>query len=53
MGEKGIGAPIIARFLSNIYDMNESTITHQLANLKASGDYARRLNYRFLFELDR
>jgi hypothetical protein len=36
--DKGIGAPIVQRFLDGIPGINESSVTAQLANLKASGD---------------
>ena len=39
--EKGLGAPIILEFLAGIPGINKSIVTHQIANLKASGDYAR------------
>ena len=39
--DRGLGAPIIERFLTGIPGVNKSMITHQIANLKASGDYAR------------
>ena len=37
--QEGIGSPIIQRFLEGAPGINESSITAQLANLKASGDY--------------
>lgn len=35
----GIGWSIVLEFLSNIPGINKNTVTQQLANLKASGDY--------------
>jgi hypothetical protein len=35
----GIGAPIVIRFLSGVPKINESSVTAQLANFKASGNY--------------
>jgi hypothetical protein len=37
---KGIGEPLITDFLKGVPGINESTVKHQLANLKASGEYA-------------
>jgi ParB-like chromosome segregation protein Spo0J len=42
--DKGLGAPIIERFLTDVPGMKESVIKEQIANLKASGDYARIVN---------
>jgi len=38
---RGIGEHLIAKFLSDIPNINEAIIKEQLANLKKSGDYAR------------
>jgi hypothetical protein len=41
ISERGIGRRVVAEFLGNIPGVNEGTIQQHLANLKASGDYAR------------
>jgi len=40
-GESGIGREIVLRFLAGIPGINAGNVEQQLANLKASGDYAR------------
>jgi hypothetical protein len=37
--ERGLGREIIEEFLDGIPGINKKTVTQQLANLKASGDY--------------
>jgi hypothetical protein len=39
--DDGIGRKILVAFLGEIPGINEPSVQHQLANLKASGDYAR------------
>jgi hypothetical protein len=39
--EKGLGAPSIMNFYKGVDGIKESMVKHHLANLKASGDYAR------------
>jgi hypothetical protein len=39
--ERGMGQPPIVRFLKDVPGVNDGTVQQQLANLKASGDYAR------------
>jgi hypothetical protein len=39
--EKGLGRELILNFLADVPGVNENSVTQQLANLKASGDYAR------------
>lgn len=39
--DKGIGAPILAKFFKDVPHMTEGVINSQLSNLKSSGDYAR------------
>lgn len=39
--EKGLGVPLILKFYKGIDGIKESVVTNHLANLKASGDYAR------------
>jgi hypothetical protein len=39
--DRGLGEPIIAEFLHGIHGISAHVIRQQLANLKASGDYAR------------
>ena len=43
-GEKGIGAHMILSFYKGIDGINKNLVTEHLANLKASGDYARIIN---------
>ena len=38
---RGVGSDLIHQFLENVPGMNQNIIKQQLANLKASGDYAR------------
>jgi hypothetical protein len=38
--DKGIGEPIVTKFLDGVPSISESTVKHQLANLKSSGEYA-------------
>lgn len=38
---KGLGEPIVTKFLSSVPGMGEAIVKQQIANLKASGDYAR------------
>lgn len=40
-GEKGMGREVITDFLKGTAGINEGSVQQQLANLKASGDYAR------------
>lgn len=40
-GKVGLGEPIITRFLKDVPGINKASVTAQLANLKASGDYQR------------
>jgi ParB/RepB/Spo0J family partition protein len=40
-GRDGLGYALILRFLEGVPGINESAVTAQLANLKASGDYQR------------
>lgn len=39
--DNGLGEPIITDFLVGVPGVNKNTVLQQLANLKASGDYAR------------
>jgi ParB/Sulfiredoxin domain len=39
--DKGLGQSIIVKFLERVPNINDSTVQQALANLKASGDYAR------------
>lgn len=39
--EKGLGHECVLRFFEGVPAIHESVVNHQLANLKASGDYAR------------
>ena len=39
--EKGLGAEAVLSFYHGIDGLNQSIVTHHMANLKASGDYAR------------
>jgi hypothetical protein len=41
LGDEGVGWTVILAFLHDIPGINAYSIKHQLANLKASGDYAR------------
>jgi hypothetical protein len=40
-GARGIGEPMILRFLADVPGVNKNTVTEHLAILKASGDYVR------------
>lgn len=42
--EDGIGGRIIVKFLEGVPDINTNTVKQALANLKASGDYARLIH---------
>jgi len=39
--EDGLGWRVLLHFLGDIPGINSGSVIHQLANLKASGDYAR------------
>ncbi len=39
--DKGLGEPLITAFLEGVPGIHKFVVTAQLANLKASGDYAR------------
>lgn len=39
--DRGLGEPIITEFLDGIPGIKKNSVTEQLANLKASGDYSR------------
>jgi hypothetical protein len=39
-GERGMGEPLITKFLKDIPGINENSVRQQLSNLKASGHYA-------------
>lgn len=41
LSDDGVGEPVISTFLDDIPGINVSAVRQQLANLKASGDYAR------------
>jgi ParB-like nuclease domain len=41
LGERGLGREVLLAFLPDIPGINAGSVQHQLANLKASGDYAR------------
>jgi hypothetical protein len=41
LGEDGMGRRVLASFLQGIPGISAQVLQHQLANLKASGDYAR------------
>jgi hypothetical protein len=41
VSDDGLGEPVISSFLDDIAGINPPAVRHQLANLKASGDYAR------------
>jgi ParB-like chromosome segregation protein Spo0J len=41
MSQKGLGVPCIMKFFKGISGVTENVVRDQLANLKASGDYAR------------
>src|SRR5262245_34041133 len=41
ISDKGVGRPLILRLLEDTPGINDNTVKQQLANLKASGDYAR------------
>jgi hypothetical protein len=43
-GGEGVGPRLILRFLQHIPGVGEYVVNQQLANLKASGDYARILH---------
>ena len=45
-GERGIGRAVIVEFLKGIPGINDGTVQQQIANLKASGNYARIIRAR-------
>jgi hypothetical protein len=43
--DRGLGRDIIVRFLKKVPGVTDRTVQEQLANLKASGDYARIIRH--------